>query len=157
MSRTASVLVILVAITIVALVAYPALVVSQSVNLQLNAVIQDIRKAESAGAKPGEMRQLIDQMNSVSQLQDQIQNLSPQDIGKKAQLLGEINSTLSSIDAQAIQLETTAAQRTYMDHVIAYSSGVIGAVIGTVAYYYGVLLYRRYRIKRTFQMKIIPK
>jgi hypothetical protein len=157
MSRNASILLILLAIATLALVAYPALVVSQSVNPQLSMVIQDIRKAESAGAERGEMQRLIDQMNSVSQLQDQMQNLSPQDVEKRAQLLGEINSTLSSIDAEANQLETIAAQRTYVGHVIAYSSGVVGAVIGTVAYYYGVLLYRRYRIKRTFQMKIIPK
>lgn len=156
MPRNACLLLILLAVAIT-LAVYPALVASQSVNTQLSMVIQDIRKAESAGARPSEIQRLVDRMNSVSQLQDQLQNLSPQDVEKRAQLLGEINSTLSSIDGEAIQLETAVAQRTYWGHVIAYSSGVVGAVIGTVAYYYGALLYQRYRIKRTFQMKIIPK
>jgi len=103
------------------------------------------------------MQRLIDQMNFIANLEIQLQNLPPQDTARRAQLFDEINSTLASVDAQAIQLETIASQRTYMDHVITYSTGMIGAILGTMAYYFGLLLYMQYRIRRTLRMKIIPK
>jgi hypothetical protein len=132
-------------------------VTSQSENTQLNTTLQDLQKAESFGAKPSEMQRLIDQMNFIANLEIQLQNLPPQDTARRAQLFDEINSTLASVDAQAIQLETIASQRTYMDHVITYSTGMIGAILGTMAYYFGLLLYMQYRIRRTLRMKIIPK
>jgi hypothetical protein len=151
------VLVLLAAIVVISLIAYPTLVKSQSENAQLSMTLHDLQRAESAGAKPTEMQKLIDKMNSIIVLQSQLQSLPVQDTERRAQLLGQINATLTSVDSQAIELEATASQRTYMNHVIAYSSGIIGAVIATAAYYYALILYKRYRIKRTFQMKIIPK
>jgi hypothetical protein len=103
------------------------------------------------------MQPLIERMNSVVVLERQLENLPVQNNVTKTRLLEEINSTLASVDAQAVQLEMTASQRTYVHHVIAYLSGLIGAVIGTIAYYFGLVLYVRYRIKRTFRMRIIPK
>ncbi|MGD0423888.1 MAG: hypothetical protein ABSA92_10585 [Candidatus Bathyarchaeia archaeon] len=151
------VLVLLSAIVVISLIAYPTLVKSQSENAQVSMALHDLQRAESAGATSTEMQRLIDQMNSIIGLQSQLQNLPVQDTETRVQLLSQINATLTSIDSQANRLEVTASQRTYMGHVIAYSSGVVGAVIATAAYYYGLILYRRYRIKRTFQMKIIPK
>ena len=145
------------AIFVVLLVAYPVLVTSQSDNVQLSMTLRDLQSAESAGAEPREMQKLIDQMNSIIGLQSQLQNLPVQDTARRVQLLGQINATLSSVDSQAIELEAAASQRTYMNHVIAYASGVVGAALVTVAYHFGLILYKRYRIKRTFQMKIIPK
>ena len=149
--------ILLCVVAFVSLVAYPTLVTSQSENTQLNTTLQDLQKAESFGAKPSEMQRLIDQMNFIANLEIQLQNLPPQDTARRAQLFDEINSTLASVDAQAIQLETIASQRTYMDHVITYSTGMIGAILGTMAYYFGLLLYMQYRIRRTLRMKIIPK
>jgi hypothetical protein len=135
------------------------LVASQSTdyNTQLNNVISDVQKAELAGAKPEEINGLLVQLNSVVALHDELQNLPAQETDKRAQLMAQIGSKLSTVDAQAIQLAAHASQRTQMDHVFAYSFGIIGAVMGTVVYYYGILLWRKYRIKRTFRMRIIPK
>ena len=157
LTRIARVLVLLSAIVVISLITYPILARSQSENVQLSMTLQDLQRAESAGATPTEMQGLIDQMNSIIPLQSQLQNLPVQDTARRVQLLGQINATLTSVDSQANQLETTASQRTYMNRVISYSSGIVGAIMATAAYYYGMVLYRRYRIKRTFQMKVIPK
>ena len=101
------------------------------------------------------MQKLVNQLNTVVGLEDQVHGLSPQD-PQRASLLAQINATLTNVDGEAKQLQVTAAQRTYMDHVYAYTGGVVAAVIATVAYFYAMLLYQKYRIKRTFQMRIIP-
>jgi len=149
--------ILLCAIFATCLIVYPALVASQSYSIQLNNTLQDLRGAEAAGAKPSEMEGLIDRMNSVAALETQLQNTPTEDDARRAQLLQEINSTLASVDGQATQLEMIASQRTYMDHLIAYASAGIGAIAGTVAYYYGVELYRRYRTRLAFRMIIKPK
>jgi hypothetical protein len=144
---------------IIALSVHPVLVVSQSTdyNTRLNNVIQDVQKAELAGARPEEINGLIVQLNSVVALQDELQNTPAQEADKRAQLTAQINNTLSTVDAQAIQLAAIASQRSHVDHMVTYSSGVVGAVIGTVACYCGILLWQKYRVKRTFRMRIIPK
>ena len=131
--------------------------ISQSENGQLNTTLQDLQRAESAGANNVEMQGLVDQMNSVANLEAQLQNVPPQDTSQRAQLLGEINTTLTSVDAQAIQLQAVASQRTHLGYVIAYASGIIGAVIGTISYYYGAILYKRYQIIRSSQSKFLPE
>lgn len=133
-------------------------VVSQPVETQsqLNTVIQDVQKAELAGAKPQEINTLLVQLNSVIALQSELNNLPPQEADKKAQLTVQVSNLLSTVDLQAIQLAATASQRTQMDHVITYLSGLVAAAIGTVAYYSSILLWRKYRVKRTFRMSMVP-
>ena len=151
-----SLLTALLAIALVTFIMYP-LVASQSEAIQLNQAMQDIRRAESAGAEPGELQKLVDRMNYATQLQMEEQSLPAQDTDRKMKLQAEISSTLTSVDAEANQLEATAAERTYYGHLAAYSIALIGALIATAVYYYGLLFYKRYRVKRTFQMKIVPK
>jgi len=143
----------------IVLLSHSTSVASQSVNaqMQLSKVIQDAQAAELSGANSDEMRGLAVQLNTVLALQDELQNLPPQELGRRAQLSQQINATLTRVDMEANELATKASQRTSITHLVAYSSGVVGAVIVTVAYYYAALLQRRYRIKRTFEMKIIPK
>ena len=150
-------LILLCGLVFVSLVAYPVLLTGQSVNTQLNTTLQDLRGAESAGATPSEMQGLISQMNFVANLKLRLQSLPPEDTQTRAQLSDEINDTLRSVDAQAIQLKTIASQRTLIDHVVTYSSGILGAAICTAAYHFLMQLYARYRMKRTLRMKIIPK
>lgn len=121
---------------------------------ELNKIIEDVQRAESSGANVGEINNLLAQLNYAIELQDQLQNLSPQDSNKRAQILGQLNDTLSRVDAEANQLTITASQNTSTYHLIAYSSGAVGAVIGTAAYELCRLIRRRFRIKRMFQMKI---
>jgi len=140
----------------ISLIVIPMLVSSQSEGIALSTTLQDLQRAQAAGATQTEMQRLVDELNSIVNLQTELQSMSPSDM-RRDQLLSEINSTLTTVDAQAVQLESVAAQRTYLNHVYAYSLGVIGAIVGTVVYYYGLILYRRYRIKQTFRMKITPK
>jgi len=134
-------------------------VASQPVSFkrQLSKVIQDVQTAELSGATPAEMRDLAARLNTIIGLQDSLQNLPPQELGERAQLSEQINNTLTTVDMEANEIATIASQRDSISHLVAYSSGVVGAAIATVVYYYGTLLRRRYRIKRTFQMKIVPK
>ena len=137
----------------------PILVSSQTnqIRSELNKTLQDARRAELSGANTEEMGSLIDGLNSVAQLEDELHNLPSQDTSQRAQILAQISSTLSTVDTEANQIEISASQRTFLNHLVTYSSGVIGALLVTLTCHYCVLLQRKYRIKRTFQMDIIPK
>lgn len=157
MIRVSALLVFSLSFVAIVVLVQSASVTSQSVNsqMQLSKAIQDVQAAELSGANPDEMRELAVQLNTIIGIQVELQNLSPQELGKRAQLTEQINNTLTSIDMQSNEITTRASQRTSINHLVAYSSGVVGAVIVTVVYHYGTLLRRRYRVKRTFQMKII--
>lgn len=114
---------------------------------QLNVVIQDVRKAELAGANPEEMQEMVTQLNGILELQNQ----------NSTQNQAAINSALATIDSEASQIQTTAAQRTSVNHLTVYVTGFIGAIIATIATHLAVQFRVKHRIKRTFQMKIIPK
>jgi hypothetical protein len=159
MIRLSSLLVFSLSFVAVVLLVHSASVTSQSVSseTQLSKVIQDMRAAELSGATPDEIRELAVQLNALIGLQDALQGTSPQDLGRRTQLSEQINNTLTRVDMQSDQLATRAAERTSVNHLVAYSAGVVGAVAATVVYHYGTLLWRRYRVKRTFQLNIIPK
>ena len=146
-------------IFLVALMAYPIPGVSEQNQAQpdLNRVIQDVQKAESSGATSAEMQALLFQLNYVVELQDQMQNLSPQDTDSRTKNLVQINETLAAVDAEANHIAVISSQRSFFNRLSIYLSGVIGAVLATIACHYSLLLWRKYRIKRTFQMKLIPK
>jgi TolA-binding protein len=114
---------------------------------QLNLVIQDVQKAESAGANSEEMQGLVVQLNRIIQLQNQ----------NSTQNQSEINNGLTTIDSEANQIQTTASQRTSINHLTAYATGLIGAMLATIVSHFALQFWRKYQIKRTFQMKIIPK
>jgi methyl-accepting chemotaxis protein len=141
---------------VLALIAHPQLVTSQLVgsDSQFNRVVQDVQKTDSSGATPDEMRGLVTQLNTVIQLQNELDSLPPQDTDKRAQALEQINRTLTSIDGEAIRIAVNASERTSLNHLVAYSSGIAAAVLGTIVYYYGTLLWRKYRIKRIMGMRI---
>src|SRR5208282_5040138 len=142
---------------LVLLLLHPMPVSSQS-NLQqeqMSKVIGDVLKAESAGAGPEEMGKLVAGLNSVLYLENQFENLTPQDSNKQSQLLSQITTALASIDAEANQTEINASHRTFTNHIATYSLGVIAAFIATLIIHYALLLRRRGRVKRVFRMKII--
>ena len=123
----------------------------------LNKVIQDVQRAEAAGAQPEELGKLVDELNSVNALEDQFQNLNSQEAGKRSQLLGEINNSLAAIDIEANQVDIAASQRTFTNHMIAYSSAVVGATLTTLGSHFLSSLWRKYRGRRALQLKIVPK
>lgn len=124
---------------------------------QLNDVIQEVLKAEKAGAQPEEMQKLGDELNSLLVLEDQLQNLAPQESNKRSQLLGEINSKLVSVDLQAKEVEAAAAHRTMTEHIVIYSFSGIAALLATIVAYSTFLLLRRSRAKRALESRIVPK
>src|SRR5208337_977301 len=64
---------------------------------QFNLVIQDVQKAESAGANPEEMHGLIVQLNKIIELQNQNSTQS------------EINNALTTISSEANKIQITAS------------------------------------------------
>jgi hypothetical protein len=159
MIRLSGLLVFSLSFVAIVLLIHSASVISQpvSADAQLSKVIQAVRTAELSGATSDEIRDLSAQLNNLIGLQDALQSVPPQDVGRRTQLSDQINNTLTSVDMQSVELATRAAERTSVNHLVSYSAGVVGAVITTAIYHYGTVLWRRYRVKRTFQLKIIPR
>ena len=44
-----------------------------------------------------------------------------------------------------------------MNRILTYASGVVAAIVGTVGYAYVTSFYQKYRVKRTFQMRVTRK
>ena len=107
-----------------------------------------VRGAEAAGATPAEVAPLVALLNDALQLNGQTANASAQ---------AHVSSQLAAVQSRAVQLQSLASQRTFTDNVISYVSAAVGAVIATVVLAYFLSFWRRYRVKRTFQMKIYKK
>ncbi len=147
MASTTQALALIISTIALLSLARPVNVTAQSTSdLQpfFNKVIIQVHKAESAGATANEVSALVALLNKAQDAQTR---------GNIAQA----NETLNEVETKASQLETTASQRTLTSKILAYGSGGMAALLGTVAYSYGVSFWRKYRIKRTFQMRIIPK
>jgi hypothetical protein len=123
-----------------------------------NQAITQVRLAESAGATQSEITELLTTLNKALDLNEQALKLtSPNDAQRRAELLTQVNAMLNDVQTRAGELETVASQRTRTNTVLAYAYGGIAAAVGTFAYAFLFVFYRRYRIKRTFQMKVTPK
>jgi hypothetical protein len=157
-SRALTIAVIVVALS---LSARFLIVVSQpTVQLQphFDEAIAQVHKAEAAGATTNEVATLVVLLNKALELNEQALALSrPESAQKRTQLLTQVDEILSSIQTKASQLEAVASQRTITDNALGYIYGVIAAFTATLAYAWGVSFWRKYRVRRTFQMKVIPK
>ncbi len=122
--------------------------------------IQAVNKAESAGATPSELSPLVTQLNEALALNRQalrMNNNSPGESGKRAELLERVDQSLATVKNEADQLEVASAQRAYVDKIITYAWGAIAAILVVLIYGIGVSFYEKYRVKRTFQMRIRRK
>jgi hypothetical protein len=139
----------------------PVNVASQSTGQlgpRFNQVILQVHKAESAGATKDEVASLVALLNRALELNEQaLQLKGAEGTQKQVQLLTQVDEILGTVQHEAAQLEVVAAQRTFTNNVLTYVSGGIAAILATIAYAYGLSFWRKYRIKRTFQMKVIPK
>lgn len=153
--------ILLISTVMLLLLARPASVLSQPTSdfaLRYNQVIVQIHKAELAGATSAEIAELLVLLNNAMDLNERAAKLtSPADAQTRAQLLAQVDVIMNSVGTKASQLEILASQRRFANEVVAYTSGVIASLLGTVAFSYGVSLWRNSRIKRTFQMRVIPK
>ena len=115
-----------------------------------------VRRAEAAGATHEEVTALVLLLNRALKLDEEATRLPTSD-AQRAALLAQMNEILGKVETEATRLETTASQRTLTNRVIAYVSGGIAAFLATLGYAYTGHIWRKYRIKRTFQMRISPK
>ena len=115
-----------------------------------------VRRAEAAGATREEVAGLVLLLNKALQLSEEATRL-PSSEAQSAALLAQMNEILGKVETEATRLEATASQRTLTNRVIAYVSGGVAAFLATLGYAYTGHIWRKYRIKRTFQMRISPK
>jgi hypothetical protein len=115
-----------------------------------------VHRAEAAGATREETAGLVVLLNKALQLSEEATRL-PGSETQRVALLAQANETLLRVETEATRLEATASQRTFTNRVVAYVSGGIAAFLATLSYMCVGHVWRRYRIKRTFQMRIFPK
>ena len=131
---------------------------ADEIQPEFNQAITQVRLAESAGATQSEVTELLTTLNKALDLNEQALKLtSPNDAQRRAELLAQVNLMLNEVQTKAAALETVASQRTRTNDALAYVYGGIAAAVGTFAYAALLAFYRRYRIKRTFQMKVTAK
>jgi hypothetical protein len=120
--------------------------------------IEAVHKAESAGATPNEVSPLAAQLNKALELNREALRMStPDESGKRAELLAQVDQNLTAVKNEADQLAVASAQREYIDKILTYVGGAIAAILGLLIYCITVSFYAKYRVKRTFQMRIRRK
>ena len=148
---------VLLSAIVLLLIVFRAVVVSSQAQGELppgfSEALSAVRGAEAAGATPAEIAPLVSLLNEALQL-----NAEASAGGQnRTQLEAQVSNQLSTVQSRAGELEGLASQRTFTDDVISYVAGGVGALIGTVACAYLFSFYRRYRVKRTFQMRVYKK
>jgi len=136
---------------------YPSAQPNQPLQPSFGPAIVAVNNAEAAGATPNETAPLVALLNEALALNQEASSLPTNQTNQRNTLLSSVNQILTNVTNQANQLTATSARRTYTNKILTYASGIVAAVIGTLAYVFGVELYQRYRIKRTFQMRIRAK
>jgi hypothetical protein len=120
--------------------------------------ILDVRSAEAAGGTPSEIASLVETLNKALELNEQALRLTdPSSAAQRAQLLVQVDQMLLKVEDNAEQLQVAASQRTNLNRIVAYVAGGVAALLATFAYALCLSFWRRYRVKRTLQMKIVPK
>ncbi|MGA2791799.1 MAG: hypothetical protein ABSF00_13660 [Candidatus Bathyarchaeia archaeon] len=147
---------ILVAVTMIGPL-YPSAQINQPLQPSFGQAIVAVNNAEAAGATPNETAPLVTLLNKALELNQEASSLPPNQTEQRNALLSSVNEILTNVTNQANDLTSTSARRTYTNKIITYLSGIVVAVVGTFAYVLGVELYQRYRIKRTFQMRVKAK
>jgi hypothetical protein len=123
-----------------------------------NKAILDVRSVEAAGGTPSEIASLVETLNRALELNEQALRLTdPPSAGQRAQLLAQVDQMLLKVEDNARQLQVVASERTNVNGIVAYVAGGVAALLGTFAYALCLSFWRRYRVKRTLQMKITPK
>jgi hypothetical protein len=154
--RTFALLMLIIALSIPV-----GLVVSQTssgLESGFNQALLQVRSAEAAGATPSELSSLVVSLNKALQLNEQAMRLTdPASSQQRAQLLKQVDQILGHVHDNALALQVTASDRTSLNLILAYVGGGVAAVLGTLAYALSLSLWRRYRVKRTLQMKLKPK
>jgi hypothetical protein len=155
-------------LAVIALLAVAALILTQplavksqtiaTVEPRFGQALNTLHQAESAGATPREIGELVALLNKALELDGEAIGLNaPDQAQKKASLLTQVDQILTTVQTQAAALTTVASQRTYNNTILTYVGGVAAAVLGTFAYAFIASFYQKYRIKRTFEMRVTRK
>jgi len=144
---------ILVAVTMISSL-YPLAQINQPLQPGVGQAILAVNNAEAAGATASETAPLVTLLNKALELNREAVSLPTNQTEQRNAILSKVNQILTNVTNQAYDLTTTSAQRTYTNKIITYATALVLAVVGTFAYVLCVELYQRYRIKRTFQMKV---
>jgi hypothetical protein len=117
-----------------------------------------VHRAESAGATSREISVLVASLNTaLEQDREALKLNAPNEAEQQAELLAQVDQTLKTVQNQAIDLTTLASQRTFMNKPLTYVSGAIAAFLGTVVFAFIISLRKKYRIRRTSQMRLSLK
>jgi len=117
-----------------------------------------VQQAELAGASPQEISGLVNLLNRAAELDHEaIQSSAANETARESQLTAQVGQILNTVESEAMQLTVSSSQRSSANKIIAYLSGVLAAVLGTVAYLFAVYLNERHKVNRIFQMRVRRK
>jgi hypothetical protein len=117
-----------------------------------------VHRAESAGATPKEISMLVANLNTaLEQEREALKLNAPNEAEKRTELLTQADQILKTVQNQAGNLTIVASQRTFMNKLLTYTSGAIAAFVGTVVFALIISFRKKYRIKRTFQVRVSLK
>ena len=143
------------------IVIQPWIVTSQTLGpleQRFGGTIAVLHRAESAGATSTEIESLVVLLNRALELNDEAMKLNrANETQARTALIAQVNQILTTVEDQAADLTIVASQRTYTNTILTYASGVVAATLGTVGYAYITSFYQKYRVKRTFQMRVTRK
>jgi hypothetical protein len=150
------------ALAILALIAVqPLTATSQTIETlqpRFGQALVVLHEAESAGATSSEAAELVALLNKALELDNEALKLSaPDQAQKQADLLAQVNQILMTVENRAAELTAVAAHRSYTNRILTYAFGAVAAVLGTILYAFAVSFYQKYRLKRTFQMRVARK
>ncbi len=148
-------------LAVVVVIAFQPLVTPQTngpLEPAFSQAIIAVRNAQSAGATPSEVAGLIVLLNKALDLNREALKLNTTDESqKRTALSSQVDQTLAMVESQAAELTIVSSQRSYNNLILAYVEGAIAAMLGTLLYVFTVRIYREYRIRRTFQMRVTRK
>lgn len=150
------------AVAVLVLVAFSPLVTmsqtSETLRPAFARAIIAVHHAESAGAPSSEIAGLVALLNKALELNSEAAKLTTtNDTARQDELLMQVDQTLATVETQAGKLAVTASQRSNLVKTFVYAWGIIAAFLGTFLFDFLVTFYHKYRIKRTFQMKVTRK
>ena len=160
--RIQSKLAIIAILAILAVIAIgPLAVRSQTVGTlepRFGQTLVELHQSETAGATSSEVAELVALLNKALELDGEAVKLNaPDQTQKRADLRAQVDQMLTTVENRAAELTVVASQRSYTNKVLTYVGGAIAAVLGTIAYAFIVAFYQKYRVKRTFQMRVTRK
>ena len=154
--RKIPILALLVVVSFIAVQAFAASQTVETLQPGFGQAIVAVHSAEMAGATPSDISDLVSLLNKALEMNQEAQQPNtPAD--ERAQLIAQVNQTLATVQTKAADLTSIYQERTSMDRIVAYIIGAAIALLGTILYEFAVVFYQRYRVGRTFDMRVKRK